>query len=231
MKCEWLNKQSQDNLIVIFSGWAFGYDVFQHLLAEKNDFDVLFVNDYRQIDLDLPDLDAYANKYLLAWSFGVSAFCHWNESQGLQQKSIRFDKKVAVNGTVFAVDRFLGIPQPIMQKTIDTLSEQSFQMFAKRCFRGLDLPQNLTIDVQARKAELEIILQRQLAQEIDGDSQSVDWDCAWIAMQDKIFPSKNQIRAWQQHNDSCDKALEINQFDAPHAPFQLWSNWQEIFDL
>ena len=43
MKCCWLNKQSNENLIVFFAGWSFDENPFQNLLTQN--YDVLFVYD------------------------------------------------------------------------------------------------------------------------------------------------------------------------------------------
>ena len=219
MKFEWL-KQGENNsaVIVIFSGWGFAADVYAHLLAKDDDYDVVFVNDYRDLSLKLPDLRQYQQRYLLAWSFGVAAFAAWYNQQ---KSTVRFDRMIAINGTMQAVDRFQGIPEVVMQKTIDTLSEQSFQVFAKRCFVKEALPDSLVINISERAEELQVILQRKHA-EING------WDFVWIASQDKIFPTKNQQRAWQVYNDNAVKLAAVRVCDAPHAPFHLWSNWDEI---
>ena len=235
MRYQWL-KQNNNNtsVIVLFSGWGFDQTVFTHLMVDDDEFDVLFVQDYRELDLPLLDLQQYEKRFLIAWSFGVASFSAWiikHEQQSQHQEThypknslAEFDKLIAINGTMHAVDRFLGIPNTIMQKTIDTLSQQSFAMFAKRCFIANELP-NLNINVADKRQELEMILTREHFA-IEG------WDRVWISNRDKIFPTKNLINAWQAYNDKQEqlhrKTAELKYCDAPHAPFHLWSNWNEI---
>ncbi len=226
MRYKWLKKESAQTVIVIFSGWGFSYDVFDHLLqADSSDqYDVLFVSDYQVLDLDFPDITHYQDRYLLAWSFGVSAFATWlsmlSEDRQLFFSQL-FARCVAINGSMFPVDRYQGIPEPIMQKTIDTMSQASFQHFSSRCFGRLNLPMQLTIDVDVKKHELQKILERQ-------HSSVAVWDVVWIANHDKIFPPKNLSRAWNAYNKQCQEPAIIQYIDAPHAPFQLWSTWDDI---
>ncbi len=226
MRYEWLKKQSAQAVIVIFSGWGFSSEVFDHLLQndDENQYDVLFVSDYQQLDMRLPDLSHYQERYLIAWSFGVSAFATWLSNMSEDQQSVcraQFDRFVAINGSMQPVDRYHGIPEVIMQKTIDTLTQESFELFAKRCFGGLAMPTELQIDVVEKKQELQIILART-------PQTAFIWDLVWIAKRDKIFPPKNLSRAWQAYNERCQEPALIQYCDAPHASFQIWSSWDDI---
>lgn len=219
MKFQWLKQQaSNQNVIVIFSGWAFTAEVFAHLQQINDGYDVLFVSDYRDLNIDLPDLQKYQQRYLLAWSFGVASFGAWRQ----QQKNMpNFDRMVAINGTMQPIDRLYGIPESVLQKTMNTLSEQSFQVFAKRCFLPKFLSEHLVIHVADRVQELQIILQREHPI-ISG------WDLVWVSTQDKIFPTKNVLRAWQAYNQGSSKHAVIIECEALHAPFHLWSSWDDV---
>lgn len=226
MKYEWLKKQSAQQLIIIFSGWGFSSAVFGHLLkGEGTDkYDVLFVSDYRSLTMQLPEISSYQECFVIAWSFGVSAFATWlsglpqNQQQEYQK---RFDCCIAVNGSMNPIDRHHGIPEVIMQKTIDSLSQESFESFASRCFGDFAQPKDMHIDIIQKKQELEKILSR--------DHKIITiWDIVWIARHDKIFASKNLNRAWQDYNENCLEEALIQYCDAPHAPFQIWPSWDEI---
>ena len=226
MHYKWLKKQSAQKVIIIFSGWGFSSDVFDHLLRADNcnKYDVLFVSGYQELAMELPDLSHYEGRYLLAWSFGVSAFSTWLSALSEDQQlfySEFFSCCVAINGSMQPIDRHQGIPAIIMQKTIDTLSQSSFKHFSSRCFGGFGMPAEIDIDVDVKKQELQKILERQ-------HEMVVIWDLVWIAKHDKIFPPKNLSRAWDLYNEQCQEPATIQYIDAPHAPFQMWSTWDEI---
>lgn len=224
MKQKWLRQTNDaENVIVFFSGWGFDESIVQGLTIE-NDTNVLFIDDYRHLDYQLPDLNQYQNRSLIAWSFGVAAYSAWQQQSPDNDSS--FDYRVAINGSMTPVDRKTGIPDVVMQKTIDTLSVASFQVFAKKCFNPLDLKANqpFVIDVDIRKHELQQIKQRHCS--INDLKSSPDttlqWDKIWISRHDKIFPLRNLQRAWQDQKD------RIELINAEHTPFRYWQNWHDI---
>ncbi|WP_164660176.1 pimeloyl-ACP methyl esterase BioG family protein [Tropicibacter sp. Alg240-R139] len=206
MKTNWLQQSNTaDEVIVIFGGWALGAAPFDHLHGPQ---DVLFVQDYRDFMTALPDLSSYARATLVAYSFGVASYAHWQATH-----PDPFDRKVAINGTCTPVNRVTGIPPVALSKTIETLSPQAYQLFLARCY-GVK-QESAEIDVDARKAELIAIGER-------GDASVVAFDQIWISSADKIMPAANQLRGWQGQEN------RVTQIDAPHVPFACWSNWQEV---
>ncbi|EBA15594.1 putative biotin synthesis protein BioC [Roseobacter sp. SK209-2-6] len=189
--------------IVVFGGWAVGPEVFQRLTGAQ---DVIFASDYRDLEAELPDLTGYERVSLLAWSFGVSAYAHWQ-----QGRKDPFHRKVAVNGSLTPVSRTRGVPPVAMAKTTETLSQSAYQLFLARVF-GAGRPETV-IDVEARRAELQAVARR-------GDAPVVDFDKIWISRSDKIFPAANLNRAWAGSN--------VQEIDAPHAPFDRFSSWEEL---
>ena len=219
MKHQWLqHSENAKNIIVFFSGWGFGATVVQNLAIEE-DTNVLFINDYRCLDYELPNLERYQHRYLIAWSFGVAAYNAWQQQS---PHTPHFDSSVAINGSMTPVDRRTGIPNIVMQKTIDTLSVESFQVFAKKCFDALDSGSHtpFAIDVDARKKEL-IHIQQWQSSDKNLDT-SLQWNKVWISKHDKIFPLRNLQRAWQDHTER----LEF--IEAAHSPFNYWNNWSDI---
>lgn len=207
MQVKWLKRSHDANeIIVVFSGWAIGPDVFAHL---KGDQDLLFVDDYRRLNSDLPDLSAYDRRSLVAWSFGIAAYGHWQAEQpGL------FHRTVAINGSLTPVDRRLGIPPAVFERTVEGLSEESYQAFLGHCF-GERQPYQ-PIDVTARQAELKAVRDR-------GPAPALTFDHVWISRNDRIFPAVNLTRSWQ------DRADHLHMLDAPHVPFSAWDNWNELW--
>lgn len=189
--------------IVVFSGWAVASDVFDHL---SGPYDVLFVSDYRDLDADLPDLSGYGQVSLIAWSFGVASYAHWQ-----QGRSDPFGRKVAVNGTLTPVNRATGVPPVAMSKTIEALSADAYQLFLTRVFNARQPVAE--IDTLSRRDELKAVAAR-------GDAPIVAFDRIWISSKDKIFPCAHQLRAWPEGI--------ARQIQAPHAPFAQFTTWQEL---
>lgn len=202
----WLKQSNKANrVIVVFGGWAMGSDVLSHLEGTS---DVLFISDYRDLTYALPDLSHYTHCTLVAWSFGVASYCHWQA-----KNADYFDIKVAINGSMTPVDRACGIPPQVMQKTIDRLSYESFQVFLMRAHNA-KVPEQ-TIDVSERKAELIAVRER-------GDAPAQTWDRIILATKDRIFPLANMERAWATQVDA------IKLIEAPHVPFASWQQWDDL---
>lgn len=203
MKHQWLQRRlGATQVIVIFGGWAIDPKVLAHLTTVA---DVIYVSDYRDLDHTLPELQLYDTRILVAWSFGVASYCCWQ-----QGRSDPFDCKIAINGSMTPVHRKTGIPPVIMQKTIDTLSAKSFQIFLTRSF-GHEQPHQ-SIDIAARKAELIAVHTR------DYSDIAQHWDKVWISRDDQIFPFANMQRTWQG---------TLNILEGPHVPFAAWSSWDQ----
>lgn len=203
MEFRWIKQNQAAEAIVVFGGWAVGPEVFWHLDGPQ---DILFASGYSDLNAELPDLSAYDHVSLLAWSFGVAAYGHWQ-----QGRSDPFQRKVAVNGSLKPVNRSAGIPPAVFRKTAETLSLESFQSFLTRVFGQPQPPE--PVDVDALRAEL-------LAVERRGDAPQTRFDRIWISSGDKIFPPANLARAWA--------GQAVSQIDAPHAPFSQFETWEAL---
>ena len=99
MQYFWLNKKDENKkLILFFNGWAMNETPVQHL--KNDDFDVLVLFDYRDVDFNLAQFDfsKYDEKYLVCWSMGVYV------ANLFKKDLIDFDKKIAINGTTSIID-------------------------------------------------------------------------------------------------------------------------------
>ncbi len=202
MQTKWLKQSDADEIIVIFGGWALGPAPFAHLTGPQ---DVLFVDDFRSL-APLPDLSHYHRITVVAYSFGVTAFCHWRAAHDL-----KIDHCVAINGSPAPIDRKQGIPPVIFQRTHNGLTQDSYQDFRTLCF-GAAQPEQI-IDVDACKEELAAVQSR-------GPAAAAPFDKVILSTQDRIFPIANLRRAWADH-----APIEI---EAPHVPFQKWTSWDEV---
>ncbi|GLQ35793.1 hypothetical protein GCM10007939_20760 [Amylibacter marinus] len=205
MQITWAVRRGHARVIVVFGGWGIGPDAASHLGA---DADILWVSDYRDLTTDLPDLADYAERILVAWSFGVCSAAYW-----LAQGRGDFTRCVAINGTCPPIDRMCGLPPVMMQKTTLNLNAASYAVFLQRCFGSVQ-PER-TIDVEALHNQLVTIGAR------DYTGVAMVWDRVIISRGDRIFPAANQRRAWA----GGPKPIEI---DGPHVPFGQFRHWEEI---
>lgn len=207
MQSRWLKRTNGAcRIIVFFGGWAIGPAPVAHLTGPE---DLLFIDDYRNLDGDLPDLSGYDHRALVAFSFGISAFGHWQAG-----RTTAFDRRVAINGSLSPIDARTGIPPRTFQRTLDGLTPSSFQNFLGLCC-GTETPPPLPFDLPARRAEL-------IATAARGPAPACPWDRIWISDADRIFPPANLARAWEPQAD------KIRHLDAPHVPFASWTDWEGL---
>lgn len=206
----WLNKKENQKLIVFFNGWGMNETPIQHLKCE--DFNILMLNDYRDLNFDLSqfNFEKYKEKYLICWSMGVY-------SASLFKKQLtNFDKKIAINGTTKIIDNNFGIPEKIYKITVKLLNEDSCDKFIKNMFNDGKLNPNVTITrtLEELKEELISIQKIELKEELD-------FDLALISNNDKIIPTKNQINFWQNRTS-------IKIIEGTHCCFEKFNSWSEF---
>lgn len=211
MQYFWLKKSDENKkLILFFNGWAMNETPINHLCAD--DYDILILFDYRNIDLDLSQFDfsKYDEKYLVCWSMGVYVACLFKD----ELKS--FNKKIAINGTTKIIDDNYGIPEKIYKITVKFLNEDSCDKFIKNMFDNGRLNPNITITRTLKELKEELILiQKILLQD------ELSFDLAIVSDNDRIVPTKNQINFWQ------DKS-KIKLINSTHCPFEKFKNWSDL---
>lgn len=204
MNGRWLHHNAKPEAVVVFGGWAVGPACFAALPADR---DVFFVDDYRSVEAELPALEGYGAVDLVAWSFGVAAFGHWNAG-----RPDIFRHKVALCGSLSPVDRRLGIAPRVYARTVQGLTQESYQQFQHRVF-GRSLPE-AHIDLDARRDEL-------IAVEARGPAPDPGFDRVWAAEQDQIFALAAMEAAWADR--------DLKTFDGPHAPFDHFTSWEAFW--
>ncbi|MEX0365061.1 MAG: pimeloyl-ACP methyl esterase BioG family protein [Ruegeria sp.] len=205
MRTQWLAQDGSAELTLVFGGWGLGPVPFEGLTGAP---DVLFVDDYRQIDTDLPETAQYDRVRLLAYSFGVASALHWLAGSGLQA-----EQRVAVNGTPYPADRTRGIAPEMVAATADGLSPTSFAAFCRRAGHPGTPPD---IDIPAAQAELRAIAAR-------GPAPEIPFGRIWISDRDRIIPRAAQDTAWAGQSEA------IRHIPTPHQPFRLGQSWEEWF--
>ncbi len=210
MQFKWLKKDNNKKLIVFFNGWGMNETPVQHLNSE--DFDILMLYDYRDVDFDLKqfDFEKYDEKYLVCWSMGVySANLFKDELQD-------FNKKIAINGTNKVIDDDFGIPKKIYKVTVKFLNADSLDKLIKNMFDGGKLNPNITITRSLEELKDELIS----IQNIKLDDE-LKFDKAIISSNDRIIPTKNRLNFWQNK-------AEYKLINSTHCPFDTLNSWRDI---
>lgn len=207
MKAQWLKHTYAPELLIVFGGWALGPSPFLPLTGPQ---DVLFFDDYRQLDAPPPASSDYDTTTLLAFSFGVASSLHWMAQTGFSP-----DRLIAVNGTPCPADPDKGIAPDMIRATADGLSAANFASFCRRAGVKAPSPIDSPMHWPNHRDELFAIAHR-------GSAEPQRFDKIWISTRDRIIPTAAQRRAWA---DQAERTTEIN---APHMPFaagQSWKDW------
>lgn len=204
MRIEWLAKEGNNRLILIFAGW--GTDASFYVGCLHEGWDLAVASGYS--DLSFPDdiLLPYHSVVVFAWSMGVYAASRVMTSD-------RVALAVAVNGTESPADDRSGIPTAIFDGTADSLNERNLMKFRRR-MTGKDYDnvrtrlEGCVYDIEQLRDELRWIRQESSV----SYGGRLRWQRAYISTGDLIFPPESQRRAWEQNPYSP----EIVTLDAPH---------------
>jgi len=219
MQWKWIERSGNDSLILFFNGWGMDERPFDFL--DRSGFDILMCYNYRDLNLTLPDLSAYPEKFLVAWSSGVRA-----ADVALRYSSLSFCHGIALNGTAYTVDSELGIAPELFKATIDAFSKKNRDRFFRRMMTGIDAYKRFISssphrDLEEQKAELQAILKNSMV------AANVDnlFDRVFIATKDRIVPTENQECYWKQQ-----KSVTLKRVEGGHFSFYRWKSWKEIID-
>ena len=205
MKHFWLNKTNTNKkLIIFFNGWGMDEKIVSHLECE--DYDVVVLYDYNDLELDIKSLNLsqYTEKHIVAWSMGVMVATLFNFGE--------IKTATAICGTPFAIDNEYGIPERIYNLTIKGFSETSSKKFMERMF--IEKPNMETFSgrtFDSKLSELKKMLEYK-------PSTEFQYTKAIVGTDDKIIPTKNQLNYW-------DNPTTIN---SGHCPFMLYKKWTEL---
>lgn len=244
-----IDKQLQpqaSRLILFFNGWSAPPALFRRL-AVPPATDCWIAYDYRDLTFDDAILQ-YTDIRLIAWSLGV-----WVAEQiGRRYPSLPIRSAVAVNGTPRPIDAAYGIPPALFQGTLAQLSSEGIDRFTRRiCGNRAILEtyrQAPARPTEAVEEELHSLYQAILSDETQrvqtaqdspqtfllatslssplpaSPPTSIPWSRAILSRHDRIFPPENLRRYW---SDRC----PIFEPEAPHYPFYLWTQWNELWKV
>lgn len=251
------DKQSSQNLVVFFSGFASLPSHF-YRFTDKNflqDFDMIMVYDYcdfsqhkAQIKEIINASKKYKNVYLIAWSMGVfvaSALLSDFIYQAGSERDKIFTKNVAINGTNIGIDRMLGIPPKVFAYTAKNIQPQAFRdaifdtkIQGKNLEIMRDIISRFSLDfalpsLENMQNELES-LQFFAKNLMQNRLQDFRQDFANNFLWDKAIISRTDKVFPSQ---ACEAFFtqsphknhtKITYTDAPHFAFVGFRNWQEI---
>ncbi|MCR6591139.1 Biotin synthesis protein BioG [Campylobacter insulaenigrae] len=207
MKTHFLHENANSReLILFFSGFCSHFSHFTHL---KSDVNVLMVYDYTSFDWEF-NLNKFEKIILVGFSMGVCV-----ASKIL--KDLKFDKKIAINGTNLAINDEFGIKNAIYKFTMKRFVLKDFKanLFEKRA--------NLSgwfyfEESEHLKNEL-FSLYEFCTKDLN---ENFTWDKAIISKDDKIFPPKHTLNFFKE------KARFV---DEPHFAFFKYHTWEELCNL
>lgn len=223
-----INKHNP-RLLLVFSGWAASPEIFSSFKAEEG-MDIWICYDYRDLTFN-EELAEYKEIYLVAWSLGVWA------ATLVGAQYFTPTVAIAINGTPYPIHDTYGIPRAIFRGTLDNITEEGMHRFNRRMCGNRDiLSQYEAIPSRPLKEisdELHTIYQYYTTGESNrlqntSPDQQVEqpgfWMHALLSSADRIFPAENLRNYWLGR---C-RTTEIR---APHYPFYLWKEWNEIWKL
>lgn len=193
MRCHWLRRDKNNTACTLFmAGWGMDPAPFADLAIPGHD--LLMVYDYR--DLTPPDLSClagYRQRHLLAWSMGV-----WAASRQLAAPPFFFHSATALAGTLQPVHDRCGIPTAAFDATLSSLDRDAADAFYRSMFDEPDqaerfLAQRPDRSTTSLRNELERLKTACLGQ---GPGPDI-FDRRIVTSRDRVFPARNQKRAWQ----------------------------------
>lgn len=190
MRHEFVKREGNPRLILIFAGWGMDATPFRHI--SRPGYDTLVLWDYRDLTIDWSMVSAYDEIVLIAWSMGVYA-----ASMSIHAIDDRISARIAVNGTLTPVDNLRGIPEAIFEGTAATLDERNLRKFFRRMCGDRQTTERFMLVAPSRPVgELVDELRAIYPEPWFANPKVTDWDLAVIGRDDAIFPACNQQRAW-----------------------------------
>lgn len=247
MTLHWLRKSSSRDLILVFNGFAMDHRPLAFL--EPGASDVAVLSDFS--DFGVPaglasEARAYRSLRVVAWSLGVWIHAALRDSALAHRLAPGEDwpgllagvgSSVAVNGTLFPIDREFGIAPEIFEATLNGFGEAGRAAFFRNVcgspetlsrFAAAAPERDLPGQVRELSVLREAILSNPFSREIAfgaasaGGSAGASYDRAWIGEKDRIIPARSQQRYWAGRT----RAALV---PAGHFPFFLWRSWEELF--
>lgn len=196
MKKEWLKREGNRRLILIFGGWSTDPRFYRDIDVEGWDTLLLYSFDGTENVLGL-GFSEYDSIYLYAWSLGV-----FHAARLISGEKVT--AAFAIAGTESPVDDLRGIPEQIFRTTRERLDRKNLDRFWLRMFGNRDAFLKAS-DRFAPEPDIERLKEELLAVERQGKiAPAAFWNRVYIFADDNIFPAENQRIAWENHPSGCE---------------------------
>ncbi len=203
------------------TGWGMSAHPFVPVAA--GGVDVLMVSNYTNLG-PLPEklfeqLQGYTTCHLVAWSMGV-----WMSGYLLKEFDEIFTLKMAIGGTLNPVHKTQGIPPLSYDAIAGNFTATTLEAFYSSMFTDEEEKQLFFKHQPPR-------IMDKLLTELNGFKEHYTNHKAApdifthkiITSRDRVFPCKNQIRAWGKKHSTILKL--------PHFPFYALGNWNALLQL
>lgn len=187
MKVEFITCEQQRRLILVFAGWAMDRRPFETL--HRKGYDVALAWDYRSFDFDCSIVEPYDEVVVIAWSFGVAA-----SAIVMPLFHDKITCRIAVNGTLYPVDDYKGIPKKIFMGTLENMNARNLAKFYRRMAGTAEEYNEFARTLPQRNID-ELIEELKVFRDITLND-GISFDMAIVGKNDAIIPSDNQLKAW-----------------------------------
>jgi len=190
------------------AGWGMGPEPFAPLVGD--DFDLFICYDYRELSMpDMSIFSGYDRLELIAWSMGV-----WVAAGLFSGQEKLFSRATALGGTLQPIDDQTGIPAAAFDSTMETLNEAGLEVFYDSMFdlqaQSEQFMRNRPVRSVSSVRE-ELLSLKKAVQRTDPVPDI--FSRRIVTMRDRIFPARNQLRAWGKPR--------TERMKWPHFPFYI----------
>lgn len=214
MQTHWLHHTGAQECVLFMAGWGMGPEPFLSIPA--GGMDVLMVYDYTNLSIKKLETQIPADRcvHLLAWSMGV-----WVASCCLNSYS--FSTATALGGTCRPIDDTFGIPAIFFDATLSDFSASVLESFYVSMFDHKDQAAGFLRKRPQRSLEALFLELKALRLSVSRKPEGTDiFTRHGVTTRDKIFPARNQLRAWGKGN-----AVKL---PWPHFPFYDHTDWRAL---
>lgn len=250
MKQVYIIKKNNPKLLLFFAGWAADETPFKQYCPQGMDYMICY--DYRTLDFDTSILEQYRQVNVVAWSMGV-----WAAPIALASVPKEKLLLIAFNGTITPIGDTDGIPEKTFRDTLSGLTPASLQKFMRRmCKDSNAYKAFLAItprrDFNEIKEELELIEKKytqmrgitidengnyiysnddEMDAYVNDKYQYIDYDYAFIGVNDRIFPLENmKLNLDYMFDDDKLIVADCAHYDEPMFRFLLQDMWSMPID-